>query len=295
MIKLYNHTNSPVWSDKNIAKGLQNGAKTYSQAITKYYYPVFEEFFKNDDKNTAVITVTTENKPVYFKEYNRIFLFMHECRYKQQPTIARAKNFANMNGHAEVWFVVWEESTAEVMRAQGLNAIFLPMAIDLEEVMSHKVNSIKNDRIIWFGQIRDAKKPFYRYFLSEARRQGLIVDTISGSRFNNGPEKMTREDIMRCLQYYKYGVGVGICAHEMSALGLRVFIYSYNFYCNCAYDKVQAKHYINRNLCSPEEAKITVRQALENRQNMVVIDPVDIKQNISTLRKELSKNFTPSK
>lgn len=292
MVTLFNHDNSPVWSVKNHVKGLQNGAKTYSQAITKYYYPVFKEFFKNDNRATAVVTVTTENQPVQFKEFSRIFLFMHECRYKQQPTIARAKNFLNANSHAEVWFIVWEEDTAEMLKRQGLNAMFLPMGIDLEEVLSHKVNSIKNDRIIWFGQIREQKKPFYKHFVSEARKQGIIVDTISGSRFNNGPEKLTREDIMRCLQYYKYGVGVGICAHEMSALGLKVFIYSYNFYCNCAYDKVQAQHFMNRNLCSPEEATMPVERALKNRANMVTIDPVDIKENVSTLKKLLNENFT---
>lgn len=300
MITLFNHENSPVWSTKNgaIAKSA-NGAKSYSKVITEYYFPVFKKLIQLADgnpltavnnKNTAVITVTTENNPIRFGDYQRIFLFLHECRYRQQPTIARAKRFAEMNSHAEVWFIVWEEDTAEELRRNKLNALFLPMAIDVEEVRSHMVNSKKNNRIIWFGNIREQKRPYYKYFLSECRKQGITVDTISGSRFNNSKDyKMDRDDILRCLQYYKYGVGVGICAHEMSALGLKVFIYSYNYKCNCAYTKEQGEFFIHRNLCSPELASTLVPNALKNRENMVVIDPVDVRDNVKLLDKSLRK------
>lgn len=294
-MKLYNHLNSPVWSQKNASKCLLNGAKTYSEAITKYYFPVFNEYFKGDPE-TAVITVTTENKPQKFSGYKRIFLFLHECRYRQQPTVARAKQFQAENPKAEVWFIVWESDTAEVLRRQGLHALFLPMAIDVKEVRKHKVVSNKaKNRIIWFGNIRNAKKPFYKYFCNVARENGYTVDTISGSKYNNNSDKLSREEILRCLQYYDYGVGVGICAHEMSALGLKVFIYSYNYYCNCAYSKEDGKRLINKNLCSPEDAHILVSDAIKNMDKMVVIDPVDIRDNVATLKKLLSENFPSPK
>ena len=170
------------------------------------------------------------------------------------------------------------------------------MAIDVKEIQKHKVKSSKaKKRIIWFGNIRNTKKPFYRHFVAVARENGWGIDTINNSHFNNDSRTMTRDEIMRCLQYYEYGVGVGICAHEMSALGLKVFIYSYNHCCNCAYSKEQGKYYIDRNLCSPEEAHIPVKRALEQAENMVVIDPIDVHDNIKNLKRILSENFTPPK
>ena len=70
---LYNHLNSPVWSEKNQRKNLVNGAKRYSEVITEYYYPIFQEVL-GDDPDTGVITVTTENHPIQFREFKRIFL-----------------------------------------------------------------------------------------------------------------------------------------------------------------------------------------------------------------------------
>lgn len=286
MVDLYNHLNSPVWSQKNgVIKGMHNGARSYSEVITKHYFPIFKEVLEPDGIPTAVITVTTENNPIRFGEYERIFLFLHECRYLQQPTIARAQKFAAMNSHATVYFIVWSEDTAIEMRKYKLNAIFLPMAIDVQEVRSHLLTPPPHKsehKIIWFGNVREQKRPYYKYFISEANKQGLTVDTISNSTFNK-QYKMTRDEIMQCLQYYRYGVGVGICAHEMSALGLKVFIYSYNFKCNCAYNEQQGKYYIHRNLCSPEESKILVPDALKHRKAMTVIEPVDVHKNAKLL------------
>lgn len=290
MIDLINHKNSPVWSQRNgVINNYKNGARRYSEMITEYYFPVFEEFFKNDSKRTAVITVTTENKPIFFENYDRIFCFRHECRYKQQPTISRCLQFAKTNQHAEVIFVVWEESTAKQLRKVGLNAIFLPMAIDVEEVRKHLSPEIeKEDAIIWYGQLRRKKRPFFEYFASECRKYNIRLDYISNNKFNGVGEELSREEIMKILQRYKYGVGVGICAHEMSALGLKVFIYSYTYRSNCAYSDMQGKYYINRNLCSPEEANISIERALADRERMVVIKPVDIRKNTELLYKILS-------
>lgn len=289
-MKLINHLNSPIWTEKN--KGQANGARSYSEVISKYYYPVFEEVLGESGKRDLLMTVTTENYPMEFRGYNRIFLFLHECRYKQQPTIARCRQFARNNPRAECWFIVWEQETAMVLKQNGLNAIFLPMAIDVEEVRSHlqPVPKYRN-RIIWFGNIRGSKVPFYKHFVSEAHKKGFMVDRISTSRLNEDSRVLSRDEILYELQRYEYGIGVGICAHEMSALGLKVFIYSYNFYCNCAYSKSRGTYLINKNLCAPEEARIRVPDALDRRNEMVVISPVDVKQNAEYLRKELQKNF----
>lgn len=289
-ITLINHLNSPGWTEKNAKlRQSSNGAKIYSEAITKWYWSVFEEVFKDSEEEVLLLTVTTEGTPQQFKKYKRIFLFMHECNFYKQPTIARAKRFAIMNPQARVTFIVWNEATAVQLKINNLDSMFVPMAIDLKEIKDAiDPNVAKFDRkIIWFGHLRRKKMPYFEYFKEEANRLGWTVDYISDNKFNGEGEELTRPQILRMLQYYKYGVGVGQCAHEMAALGLKVILYAYNTKCNCAYTKEQAEYYMHRNLVSQEETDVSVVNAITNIDKLVVFEPVDAKEQAEKLRKML--------
>lgn len=289
MIKLFNHENSPVWAEKNKRMGLQNGAKTYSEAITKWYWPVFHNWFKDSEDNIAVITVTTENNPIRFSKFNKIYLFLHECSYMRQPTVSRARRFKEINNQADVIFIVWSETTAKAMQKQGLRTIFLPMAIDLQELSryrSHPGHKFDN-RIIYYGNLRGSKRPYVTYLITKAHELGWEVDYISDNAFNGDSVKLSREEIFYAIQQYKYGAGVGICAHEMSAFGLKVFLYAYDFKANCPYTEEQARHYIHNNLCSMEEANILIPDALRNLGRMHNFTPVDVAENAKLLEKLL--------
>lgn len=286
MIELFNHENSPVWAEKNKRMGLQNGAKTYSEAITKWYWPVFLKRFEDSKDNIAVITVTTENNPIRFSKFNKIFLFLHECSYMRQPTISRARRFKEMNNQAEVTFIVWSESTAKAMEKQGLKTIFLPMAIDLRNLQKYVANPGHkfDNRIIYYGNLRGSKRPYVTYLMNKAHEIGWEVDYISDNSFNGDSYKLTREEIFYAIQQYKFGAGVGICAHEMAALGLKVFLYAYNFKANCPYTEEQAAHYIRNNLCSMEEADVLVTDAIRNLGHMKRFKPVDVAENAKLLK-----------
>lgn len=289
-ITLINHDNSPIWTDinKRLTQN-SNGARIYSEAITKWYYPVFESIYKHSERNVALITVTAESRALRFKDYDRIFLFMHECNYLKQPTIARAKRFKEANPQAEVTFILWNEATVEQFRINHLDAIFVPMAIDLSEIRDAYDPRIKkvNKKIIWFGHLRRAKTPYYKYFVEEANKLGWHVDCISDNRFNGTGPKLTRNEILRVLQHYKYGVGVGQCAHEMAALGLKVILYAYNFRCNCPYTEQKAKYYMHRNLVSQEETNVLVKDAIKNIDQLVNFTPVGIEDQAQKLRQIL--------
>lgn len=286
-ISLINHDNSPVWTDinKRLSQN-SNGAKIYSEAITKWYWPVFRQLFAQRPEKTVLITVTSESKAQCFREYEQIFLFMHECNYMKQPTIARAKRFVEANPQAHCTFIVWNEATAEQMKINRLDALFVPMAIDLSEIREAYDPSIAKvgKKIIWFGHMRRAKKPYYDYFVAEANKLGWHVDYISDNKFNGEGEVLTREQMLKVLQHYKYGVGVGQCAHEMAALGLKVILYAYNFKCNCPYTEGKAKYYMHRNLVSQEETNVLVKDAIAHIDDLVVFEPVDVKKQARELR-----------
>jgi len=278
--ELINHLNSPGWTEKNLSLGnTSNGAKTYSEAITKWYAPIFESVYKDRKTKVLLLTVTMENHPIKFNGYDKIFLFLHECSWYRQPVVPRAKAFARKNSQSQVTFLVWNEDTKNKLVEAGLDAEFIPMGIDLEEVLSHKTNVPKYDkRLIYFGNLRRTKIHFFKYFKAAAQLAGWEVDYISASKLNGG-EKMNRDEVLKELQKYKYGIGVGICAHEMAALGLKVILFAYNFRCNCPYTKDEALYYVKRNLCSDNETKIPVPDALRDLDKMEYFPPVDIKSN----------------
>lgn len=286
-VHLYNHLNSPGWVAVHKKISMKaNGATTYSQNITKYYWPIFEQVFQNYKKDVAVITVTRESHPLRFPE-KLIFCFRHECRFRQQPTIENCRAFAQANKHAKVIFVVWEEDCAMELHKNGLNAIFLPMAIDVKEIRSHLTPSTQfKNRVIYFGNVRNAKQQAFFHLKSCIQRHGWYLDRISDNRFNGGT-KLSRDDVLKILQRYKYGVGVGICAHEMAALGLKTYIYAYGRLGHLPMSQKEGQRLLYRNLCSPESATVNPVKALQNFPSSVVIQPRDIHDNQSLLLQSL--------
>lgn len=289
-ITLINHDNSPGWTEKNHRlSNNNNGAKIYSQAITKYYWPVFQEMFKDSEEKVALVTVTLESKPQKFKSYDKLFIFLHECNWQKQPVITRAKDITTMNPKAKIVFIVWHEDTAHWLQMNGMKSIFIPMSIDLEEINKHRIPNIKkyNRRLLWFGHIRNVKRPYFEYFVSQANKMGWQVDYISDNRLN-GNTPLTRGQILNTIQKYKYGVGVGQCAQEMAAYGLKVILYAYNFKCNCPYTKEKAEYYVRRNLVSQEETNVLVQDAINRLDRLVVFTPVGIQDLAKKLPKLLS-------
>lgn len=289
-ITLINHDNSPGWTEKNHRlSNNSNGAKIYSQAITKYYWSVFKKMFGDSKKNVALVTVTLESKAQKFPDFEKIFIFLHECNHNKQPVIARARAICTANPQAEIIFIVWHEDTARFLQLNGMKSIFLPMAIDLKELEDAKLPTVRKypRRILWFGHLRSIKKPYFQYFVAQASKLGWQVDWISGNRLN-GNIPLTREQILQTIQRYKYGVGVGQCAQEMAYYGLKVILYAYNFKCNCPYTQEQADYYLHRNLVSQEETNVLVQDAIRRLDKLVVFQPVDIRDQAKELGKLLS-------
>lgn len=287
-----NHENSPEWTERNQKlRESENGAVTYSRGITKHYEPVFRRYFENGERHVLLCSVISEKTPPSFPDYDLIFVFLHQCHSRYQPVLETARNFVNQNPQAQVVFIVWHEGCQADLQAAGFNAEFVPMAIDLEEIRAAKVKVPKyNDRIIYFGNLRGVKLGNFQYFKQEAEQLGVHVDKISGCIFNDDRDhKLSRAEVLMLLQHYKYGVGVGICAHEMAALGLKVILYAYDQKCCCAYTKEQADHYWRRNLCSRDETDVPVRDAVQNLDKLVRFEPIGLEDNVDRIEKICQK------
>lgn len=230
MLDIIDHNNHPTWTPVYKRLNRENGAKTYSEDIIKFYVPVFEKHFEHNRQKNLLITVNNAWDTVYSK-YKQIFLFVHERGINEEIRQIRLndlKLFNKKNKHAKVWFIVWSQQQCEELTANNLNAIYLPMAIDTQKFIKYRdYPKFYDNRIIYFGNIIGKKiKPFNELW-KVCRRKGFGLDSISQNTYNNGFFKLNKPAIYKLISRYKYGVGVGRSAQEMSAMGLKVFCYGY--------------------------------------------------------------------
>lgn len=110
------------------------------------------------------------------------------------------------------------------MESKGINATWVPMAIDVAEVSKYNTGQKRcEDKIIYFGNLYRDKHDQFEDLQQLCRSVGLTMDYISDGCFN-GDKKVSQEEAWKIISTYKYGIGVGRCALEMYALGLKVLI-----------------------------------------------------------------------
>lgn len=229
MLKVIDHTNHPSWTPINLRLGRENGARTYSRDIVKFYAPVFKRVFSGKER-VLLITVQNWNSCEVWKGYSKIFVFVHERGSSEEVRKQKRealKKFAEVNSPAEVYFIVWcPQHEGELIR-DGLNAIYLPMAIDMDVFVKYqKVPKNKNKTFIYYGNIIQQKVEPFKRFKETALLNGWKVDFISKDRLNGKGFKLSPEQIRRIIAQYKYGVAVGRSAQELSAMGVKVVCYA---------------------------------------------------------------------
>lgn len=231
MLKVIDHTNHPSWTPINLRLGRENGARTYSRDIVQFYAPVFKRVFMGPEK-VLLITVQNWNSCEKWKGYDRIFVFVHERGVTEEIRKTKRdalKKFAEVNSHAKVYFITWCPQHKEELIADGLNSFYLPMAIDVKKFLPYKsIKKVYSKRLIYYGNILNEKVPAFARLKEVVENSGWQLDYISKDRFNGYGFKLTPEKIRRKLAQYKYGVGVGRSAQEMSVMGIKVICYSTN-------------------------------------------------------------------
>lgn len=93
---------------------------------------------------------------------------------------------------------------------------YIPMSIDTEKLPNVEE---KNGKIVYFANITPEKSDTYT-----ALKEQYDIDTISYNVLNYDDKKMTNDETLRKVAEYSIGIGVGRCALEMIAMGLKVIV-----------------------------------------------------------------------
>jgi len=193
------------------------GAVTYSEDILATQKGRWESFIgeKESGKNITIATCLPNKKTTARKiDTDLLIQYLHRYRYTNPLQVSR--DIASQN--ESVFITAYKAMKARLIN-DGHRAVFVPMMIRKPPFFDEEKYS---DRIIWFGSLFSTKMPMFRLMKEKTKHHGLQMDVISKGQFNGTP--IDRERTFRILSKYRYGIGVGRCALEMYALGIRVII-----------------------------------------------------------------------
>lgn len=215
----------PHWQAVYQAHGRENGAATYSRELVQFQVPVWQEELPDWD-----LTIST--CPLMWGEPgNRngrklpggdlAVQYLHEWRFgqPQRPAVALASRLRESYGR--VVFVVAYRGLQALLEAEGLTVLYVPMSIDTERLTPYRLPDSERflTGIAYYGNVSRVKAHHFQ----ELRRTVPSVNRALVHVRDRQPESWRR------LAHYTYGAGVGRCAMEMAALGLRVLISGRSF------------------------------------------------------------------
>jgi hypothetical protein len=203
-----------------------NGALTYSQDLIKYQIPHWEKVLGDTD---IISTCPKMSELDVTGRFENAVQYLHSYPYYNPVgrVIEIAKHLPFKT--KKIVFLAAYKELVTLLKEQGLKAVYAPMGIDVATVQSHAFEGNRYpDRIIWFGNVLHTKVKMFNTLRNKCRLQGLAFDHISVGRFNF-KTKVDHEEALRMVSRYRYGIGVGRCALEMQALGLKVVIAGQKF------------------------------------------------------------------
>jgi hypothetical protein len=196
-----------------------NGALTYSKDLVKFQAPKWREVLgPNDILSTCI-------KPPEFNltgSYNTVVWYLHT--YPYHIPVERVVEHIRQRTvkYKRLILVTAYKEFRDLLLAAGLTAVYIPMSIDVKTVQQY-ASEEKRDAFIWYGNVMHNKKAIFSECKNEVKMIGLPFDYISRSMFN-GTEPIDQGESFKRIATYKYGIGVGRCAQELMALGVKTVI-----------------------------------------------------------------------
>lgn len=223
--------NEPRWNKRYMRRGRENGAATYSREIVKFQVPLWKKQLrahKIKSKDVVISTCPLLSQVEDIPEGKHVIQYLHTYRYDNPVGDARDV-LDNLVNPKSVVFVTAYKGLCHQLNRRGIRAIFVPMTIDSEAVLAAAVEKMGyGKRVVYFGNVTGAKESTYQQVVKELRRRAWTVDTISSGKLN-GVIPLTQEEAWARISQYDYGIGVGRCALEMMALGLKVIVSGQEF------------------------------------------------------------------
>lgn len=202
-----------------------NGALTYSQDLIKYQIPLWEKVLTQDD----IISTCPKFSDIEESGRFRIAIqYLHSFPYIR-PTERVKKVLWDKPFKADkIIFITAYKAFEKMLKNEGLNAVYIPMSIDVDKILKYKTKNIIDDRILYFGNVLHSKLALYNKLKVVCKSNGFELDTISTGKFNKS-KNLSQEDVWSLASEYKYGIAVGRCAMELHALGVKTIIAGQKF------------------------------------------------------------------
>lgn len=210
MLRVIDHTER-VWESRYQKRYRENGAATYSRDTIAHQIPLWREWAA--DREVLISTC-----PLLLKVHGEgdvAVQYLHEYRYEDPLARPRAVRAALERTFDRVIFVTAYRELSEKLQQDGLEALYLPMSVDTQALPQAPQKARYPRQAAYFGNVTSPKRELYEELHKTFSLSGWTLRDIKDSNQHRAWEKLAPFD---------YGVGVGRCALEMGALGMRVMI-----------------------------------------------------------------------
>lgn len=223
MLTIFDH-NSPCWAERNTGN---NGALSYSQDIVEFQIPrLIDNLPKDLDIIISTAPKLSQTTPEQ-TEFDVAIQYLHTYSYAN-PLSYLEEIITQSRFTAKKWlFITAYKSFADHINAvldSDYRAIYIPMAINTEK--AKKCRNLEETRygMVYFGNLYMNKSDLYDRILKAGHKMFQYIDLVSFQKLNMASPLSTQEQAWDYVSRYQYGIGVGRCAMEMMAMGMKVMI-----------------------------------------------------------------------